>query len=366
MQLRLLKNVDWPLMVAVVLLSVLGSLMVSSASASEARYQGLAARQAIWICLGLGVAGALMWMDYQLAARLSRWLYGINLALLSLVLYKGHSIAGSQRWIELGWTQLQPSELAKVLIVITLADLLRRGQETHSPASVLFRAALHVGVPMLLVFAQPDLGTALVFVVLWLGMLWIWGLSRGYLVALAVTGGLLAAGAWHLGVVRDYQRTRLAAFLDPEHDPGGSGYQLLQSQIAIGAGGLWGAGLYRGTQNRLAFIPAQTTDFIFTIAGEELGFVGCMTILALYLFILWRGVAIAAATEDPLGALIATGVLCIFAFQAFINLGMTMRLCPVTGLPLPFVSYGGSSLLTSFMGVGLLQSVSMRRRAIQF
>jgi len=231
---------------------------------------------------------------------------------------------------------------------------------------VVLRSAVHVAVPLVLIVAQPDLGTGLVLLATWLGMLWIWGISRRQLCGILLGGALLAAGAWHSGFIKEYQKARFTAFLDPQRDPDGAGYQIIQSQIAIGNGRLWGTGLYEGSQNQFGFIPTQTTDFIFTIAGEELGFAGGVGIVGLYLFIVWRALTIAIATEDPLGTLIAVGVVSFLAFQVFINIGMTVRLCPVSGLPLPFVSYGGSSMLTSFMGVGLLQSISIRRRAIQF
>lgn len=364
--LRLLKNVDAPLFGAAVLVAAVGCLMVSSAAYQEARYAALPDRQVVWVGLGLLIGLSLMTVDYRVYARWWVPLYVLNVALLFLVLTLGLSVGGAKRWIALGAFRLQPSEFAKILTVVTLAAFLHARRQARWRGGVVVQSLVHLAVPLGLILCQPDLGTALVLVVAWLALLWVWGIPASEFVALVVAGGLLLTGAWRYGLIRDYQKERFSAFLAPDKDPAGAGYQIIQSQIAIGAGGLRGAGLYRGSQNRLAFIPTQTTDFIFTIAGEEFGFIGCVALLGLYLFIIWRGLRIALDTDNELGSLVAAGVVTILAFQVFVNVGMSVRLTPVTGLPLPFASYGGSSMITCFMGIGLLESISMRRRSVQF
>jgi rod shape determining protein RodA len=258
---------------------------------------------------------------------------------------------------------VQPSELAKVSLVVGMSMLLaekRDAEDTPRHVDVLLALAV-AAVPLTLVMLQPDLGTALVICALVLGLVAVSGAALRWVVGLVAGAVLVAFVAIQTGMLKDYQLDRFRAFYDPSADPKGAGYNVRQSQIAVGSGGVDGQGLFHGAQTQGQFVPAQQTDFIFTVAGEELGFVGAATVVALLGLVLWRVGRVAMQAEDLFGRLVATGILCWFAFQAFENIGMTLGIMPVTGVPLPFVSYGGSSMFASLLAVGLLQNVHMRR-----
>lgn len=376
MERRLLKNVDWRLVGLVLVLGLLGVLAVASATQFQRgrpETWGYAARQATWLAIGLGVLAASLAFDYHLLARWARPLYALNLLLLLAVRLAGREALGAQRWLQIGPIDLQPSEFAKVLLIVTLASQLSR-QEGRMPRwRDLVLPALHALPPMLLVLSQPDLGTSLVFLAILAGMLYVGGVPGVRLAALGL-GGLGAAVAaiaahfrWGLWLpLRDYQLKRLIVFVDPESDPLGAGYHILQSKIAIGSGGLTGHGLFAGTQNQLNYLPEQHTDFIFAVIGEEWGFLGGALVILLYLLIVERGIRTVAQARDQLGALLAAGVVAMLAFQVLINIGMTMGVMPVTGIPLPFLSYGGSSLIANSVALGILLNVHLRRRKILF
>ncbi|MBI3920634.1 MAG: rod shape-determining protein RodA [Armatimonadetes bacterium] len=365
---KTLKNLDGVLLLSVVALGVLGCLAVRSATHDNPYLSGYGNKQVVWFVLGLGVMSLTLFVDWQFFERVNRWIYGINLALLSAVLVPGlgYEAGGAQRWVNLGYFQLQPSELSKPAIIITLAVLLLEHQDKIREFSTVIKSLLHVLPCMFLVLIQPDLGTALVIVALWLGMLFISGARLRHLAAIMVGGGLLFSLAWHLNLVRPYQKDRLAAFLHPDLSPLDAGYHVIQSQIAIGSGQLWGKGLFHGTQNKLNFIPEQHTDFIYTIVGEEGGFVGSTMVLALYLVLLLRGIQIVSENENPLGSLMGSGILSLLAFHVVVNIGMTMRVMPIAGVPLPFLSYGGSSMLSSMLLIGLLLGIGTRRQKLTF
>jgi rod shape determining protein RodA len=368
---RLLKHLDWPLIAGALGLVLYGLAMIYSASFTNRALTGgdplyFLKRQAIWLGLGLVGAAALAYVDYQALARFHRIIYAALLGALVAVVISGHAAGGAARWIEAGAFKIQPSEFAKLGLVITLGALLARREQTIRRTGTALTALLHAAVPAGLIALQPDLGTALVILTLWFAMLFLAGARRLHLAVAAVVMVALFAGAWHAGIVRPYQKARLSVFLDPSVDPLGSGYHIIQSQIAVGSGQFMGKGYLHGTQSQLHFIPAQHTDFIFTVVGEELGFIGAVGVLALYLLVLWRGLRIMDHADDRLGALLAGGVVVVFAIQMLVNIGMTINLMPITGLPLPFFSYGGSSLLTSMTAVGLLLGVGMRRQRIRF
>lgn len=373
---RFLKQVDYGLFLNVLPLLVISLLVVASATKANTDIPDrffFVKRQLLWIGLGTGAAFLPMVIDYNALARWARLLYYINLGLLSAVLVAGRSALGAQRWIQIGPFPLQPSELAKIIMIITLANYLSQREGKLKNLRDLLPSFLHVGIPMLLILKQPDLGTSLVFLAILIGVFFLAGAPARLLIY--VFGGGLLAGIlaillhFHLGLwlpLEGYQLMRLIVFINPEADPLGAGYHIIQSRIAIGSGGWLGKGLFAGTQNQLDFLPEQHTDFIFSVTGEELGFFGALTVLALQFFLIWRAMRIAAAAKDPFGLLLAGGVASMFLFHVFINVSMTMGIMPVVGIPLPFVSYGGSAMITNFLAIGLLQSIWMRRQKILF
>jgi rod shape determining protein RodA len=290
-----------------------------------------------------------------------------------LVLVLGHTAMGAQRWINIGPFVFQPSEFAKLIIIVTLADFLAGREGKLRNLKELIPCFVFVGVPMVLILLQPDLGTSLVFIAVLFGMLFI-AAGRPLLVCGIFGAGLLGAigmvwahlkfGTWI--PLHDYQLKRLIIFLDPWSDIQGAGYHVIQSQIAIGSSGFWGKGLMRGTQSFLEFLPIRHTDFIFSVLAEEFGFLGVLLLLTLFAVFLYRGVRIAAESRDLFGTLMAVGVVSMFAFHILVNIGMTVAIMPVTGLPLPLVSYGGSNMITNLAAIGVLLNIYLRRQKTIF
>lgn len=354
------REVDWTLVATTVLLAAYGVVILISATHGSPEATAFLRARLLHLTIGAVALIAAAAYDYRKLG--GRWpiLYGVVLVLLASVFVTGESRLGAQRWISLGpLGTLQPSEFAKLAIVVTLARHLDQVKSLPRLRS-LFPFALHVGVPMLLIVKQPDLGTAMVLVAVLGAMLYVGGGRGRDLAAIAAGGAALMPFLW--GFLHDYQRRRLLAFIDPAADPLGAGYALIQSKIAVGSGQLFGKGLFAGTQNLLRFIPEQHTDFIFTVVGEELGLIGGTILLALYAIWLWRALTIATEARDRVGSLMATGVATMVAFHVIINLGMTIGLLPIAGIPLPFLSYGGSALLATLAGTGLLLSIGLRRR----
>ncbi len=376
MERRLLKSLDWGLIGLVFTLGLLGLLAVASATqfrADDPETWSYATRQTVWFAVGLVILALSLTVDYHVLARWARPMYAVNLALLAAVRLFGSEALGAQRWIKLGPVEIQPSEFAKVLLIITLAAHLaaKEGRMTHWRDLGL--PLLHVLPPMLLVLSQPDLGTSLVFVAILGGMLYISGVPGPRLAGIgaaglaAVVAALIGHFRWGLRLpLEDYQLKRLIVFLNPESDPLGAGYHILQSKIAIGSGGLTGQGLFSGTQNQLNYLPEQHTDFIFAVIAEEWGFLGGLLVILLFFLILQRILRTVAEARDLFGSLLAAGIAAMFAFHLLVNIGMTMGIMPVTGIPLPFVSYGGSSMITNALAVGILLNVNLRRRKILF
>ena len=289
----------------------------------------------------------------------------VNLVLLVIVKFAGTSALGAQRWIQIGPFTLQPSEFAKLFMIICLARLLSQHPEGfHTWKSLLPVIAL-MGPPFVLVLIQPDLGTSLVFAAITFGMLYVSGFSMKIVKQIMAVFVVSLPAIWFF-LLHDYQKMRIRVLFDPNVDPYGSGYHVIQSKIAIGSGGFFGKGLFAGTQSQLNFLPENHTDFIFSVVGEELGFVGAMFLLFLFFIVLYRTLLIARNTTDRFGSLMAVGIMSMWLFQVLINAGMTLGIMPVTGIPFPFMSYGGSALVMNFMCVGLLMNIFMRRQKLLF
>lgn len=363
-----LRRVDTVLVASVLALTAIGALLVWSATrhrltAAGLDSQGALERHLLNLAIGLvlGVATALV--DHRMLRAYALIVYAASCVGLIAVLLFGATIHGAHSWIVLGGGfQVQPSEFAKVGLVVSMAMLLgeRRDGEAVPRGSDVIQVLALAAAPLALVLLQPDVGTAMVLVFLILGVLAVSGAPARWIIGLLVTGVLAAVLAVQVGVLEDYQVERFTSFANPAADSDGAGYATRQARIAIGSGGLTGKGLFEGGQTSGAFIPEQETDFIFTVAGEELGLLGGGLIIVLLGLILWRGLSIAARAPDLFGRLVATGVVAWLAFQCFVNIGMTLGIMPVTGLPLPFVSYGGSAMFANLMAVGLLLNVHLR------
>lgn len=362
---RLLRNLDFPLLGATVVLVAFGLVMVYSTTRSGPHPFAFVRSQLLHLAVGVLGGLLILAVDYRSLAAGSRIFYAVNLLLLAAVLVAGRTSLGAQRWIPVGpFGQFQPSEFAKLAIVITLARHMADRPPPYESLVDLLPFLAHVALPMALIFRQPDLGTALVYGAILLGMLYAGGARRRDLAALGAGAMAIAPLAWHM--LKEYQRRRLLVFLDPSLDPRGSGYGIIQSKIAVGSGLVWGKGLFSGTQNVLQFVPEHHTDFIFSVVGEELGFVGALLLLGLFLLWLVRGLRIAALARDRFGALAAVGIVSMVAFHVFVNVGMTIGIMPITGIPLPFISYGGSALMTMLWATALLLNIGMRRQKILF
>lgn len=361
---KLLKNYDYVLLLTIVLIAFFGVLMVGSSSVSGAvTVSSLFSsrtflKQLIWALGGLVGMVLLSFIDYSEWQRLKMPIYLFSLALLILVIFKGTSAGGAQRWIAIGsFFNLQPSELAKIAIIITLsATMVKEGRSLEKWTGLIL-PLLHVAAPMLVIFLQPDLGTSLIFVAITGSILFVAGMRWLHLVIMAV-GGLISSVLAFLFVLKDYQKTRLIIFRDPWQDPYKHGWQIIQSKVAIGSGQFKGRGLFQGTQTQLDFLPAKNTDFIFSVIGEELGFLGASIFLLVYVFMIWRILKVAMEAKDAFGRYLCVGVAAMLSFQLLVNVGMTISIMPVTGLPLPLVSYGGSSFLTTMISLGLVLSVA--------
>ena len=317
-------------------------------------------RGLMWAGIAVVVFVASTLFDYRWLKTLAWPIYALELGLLVLTLAIGNGLGGSARWIVIGPLTFQFSELAKILMAIVLADYLAsRHDRLDSPITIL-GACLLVGPPLALVMLQPDLGTSLVFGAILGGMLWMSGASLKWLAALA--GAVVAAIplAWTY-LLHDYQKERLTSFLNPTPDIQGSGYQLHQAQIAVGSGGLFGKGLTNGTQTQGDFLPVKTTDFVFASLAEELGFIGAAVMFVLFALLLWRVMVAGWRSRDPFGTMFAAGVASMILFQLVVNVGMVMGIMPITGIPLPFVTHGGASLVSMAIGLGVLQSVNIRQ-----
>lgn len=362
-----IRHLDPTLLLVTLLLAVYGAVMVFSATVHGQEEQGLdpqlfVKRQIAYLVAGVVVLFLLSSFDYRHLRTFAPFIYGATILGLVLVLTPlGDVQKGASRWIDLGPIQIQPSEMAKIAIIVAVGALFAERKGELRAVDVLV-GLVAVAVPAVLIFLEPDLGTMMVFVALTGALLLVGGAKVRHFLVLGVLGVVAVTTVLQMGLLHDYQKERITSFLDPNPDVRSYGYNLTQSKIAIGSGGIRGKGLEsENTQTSLDFVPEQHTDFIFTAVGEQLGFLGSATLLALFSFLIWRALRIAAMARDMFGTLLACGAAALWAFQLFVNVGMTMGIMPITGIPLPFISYGGSSLITNFAAVGLLMNVHMRR-----
>lgn len=358
---RMLFTFDWRMAGITLGLTTLGILALWSGNlGSPSPYkQSLYFRQALWLLFGLLALVVAAIMNYRTWARLAYLIYGVALLLLVAVAGAGQVGFGAQRWIRLGFLTLQPSEPMKLALILVLARYFEDHKGRLGDLRLLVTPALLAIVPTLLVLRQPDLGTATILMMLTVSIFLVAGLRVKYLLFLAGGGAALAPLLWSL--LKEYQRQRLLVFLNPNLDPLGSGYHITQSKIAVGSGELFGKGLMAASQSQLNFLPASHTDFIFAVLAEQWGFVGCFLLLLCYYLLITRGVEIASEAKDLFGAVMAFGIVMALTLQLFVNVGMAIGIMPVVGIPLPLVSYGGSSLLVTLTAIGLLMSVHMRR-----
>lgn len=364
-----LRRLDWTLLIAALSLSGLGALLVWSATKQRQLDLNLdpdsfIKKHLLNLAIGLVLGFAMSKFDYRLLRAYTPILYGLSILGLMAVLVVGSTVNGAHAWISLpaGFT-LQPSEFAKLAIILGMSMILseKRDAEPEPKDRDVVLALLLAAIPAALIMKQPDLGTVMVILTIVVGVVAVSGARSRWIIGLLVGTALVAALAIHFDVIKSYQVNRLTAFADPQSGSETFGYNTQQARIAIGSGGLSGQGLFKGAQTQGKFVPENQTDFVYSVAGEELGFMGSGAIILMLGVILWRGFIIATRASDLFGRLVATGVICWFAFQAFENIGMNLGIMPVTGVPLPFVSYGGSSMFAGWMAIGLLQNVHLRR-----
>ena len=358
---------DYLLVAAALALVVFGLMLIYSGSlqAYHGPFVSLSnpvAKQVVFAIIGLGLMLAFAKLDYHYLIHYSWALYGLSLVMLAAVLLLGTSSDGSTRWFDLGPIQLQPSEFAKLSTILLLARYFSEHGGDARELRPLVISLVIVLPAAALVFIEPDLGTSIVFMSLWLGVVLVAGVSRKHLLVLAAAGLALAPFVWTF-LVEDYQVARVSSLVDPYEDPLGESYNVLQSQIAVGSGEFLGKGFTNGEQTQLRYLKVPTRDFIFSVLGEEFGFVGAMLLFALFVLLLLRGVRAAQIAGDVAGQLVAVGIVVFILMQTFINIAVNLSIFPVTGIPLPLVSQGGSSLVTVFISIGILQSIIMRHRA---
>lgn len=359
---RLVSHFDWPLLLLTLVFVSMGIVTIYSANYDmAAQHAGaLPSRQVLWLGLGLAAMFTAVSFDYHYVDRLAYPFYALMLLLLLVVLFVGHSGGGSQRWINLGFFRLQPSEPAKLAIVLVMAKYFQDGEPSTGYRLFDLWIPFALVTPLiLLTLVQPDLGTAIILGLVFISMILMAGLRLKTFLGLAAAGVAFLPIGWHF--LRTYQRNRVLTFLDPDRDPLGAGYHVIQSQIAIGSGRLFGKGYLHGTQNRLDFLPAQHTDFIFAVFSEEWGFAGCFVLLACYFVMIVYCLKLIERAKDRFGGLLVFGMLSILFWHVVINVAMVSGLMPVVGVPLPMFSYGGSSLASMMFAIGVMINVSMRR-----
>ena len=359
---RNLKNVEWWILILAILLSIVG--LVALYSATYSNNNGELNKQMIWLGVSIVVMIITALIDYKILVKISPILYGLSLILLIAVLFT-RAINGARSWFVIGGFSLQPGEIAKITVVLFLAYVATRvqlnGKEEINKIWKLAMVVAVVALPVFLIILEPDFGTAMAYVLMLIVVLFIAGINKKYIIFAAIVIAVGTPLVYNF-VLPAHAKTRIDVFLNPESDPKGSGYNVLQSKLAIGAGELKGMGLLNGNQTQLGYLSPKTTDFIFSVIGEEMGFIVSASVVIMYVFLVTKILYVAKTARDDYGSYIAAGIAGIFLFHMTENIGMTMGLLPITGVPLPFVSYGGSSLLTSFICIGLILNISGNRK----
>ncbi len=360
---RILRRVDFALILSAAAIVIYGLVTISSAThintPGEERFW-FVQRQGIFAVVNAVLGILFMNFDYRGLSQHGKKLYVFNLIMLVAVMLFGHAALGAQRWIQIGPISVQPSEFSKLIMIICMASVLEERMGKLNSLQDILPIAAYVGVPFILVLKQPDLGTSLVFMAIFFGMVIACGMPWKYFFGIIFAGIATFPLLWQF--MKDYQKMRIMVFIDPNVDPLGSGYHIIQSKIAIGSGMLFGKGLFEGTQSQLNFLPENHTDFIFAVVGEEFGFVGAVILLLLYLIVFWRGIIIAKEAGDVFGRLLAVGITSMLAFHVLVNVGMTTGIMPVTGIPLPLMSYGISSLTTNILAIAILLNINMHKQ----
>ncbi len=366
---RAWQHFDFLLFGATIILIAVGvaliySATLASAPPSESLWDNFLARQIIYALAGIGLMLLVSFTDYSIFANINHLIYAFTILSLILVYAVGHISFGAQRWIDLGIFPLQPSELAKVLLIIVLAKFLADRQEDLKRLPYFLLSILYVGIPMIFIYIQPDLGTAIVLAVSWFAMVLMAGVRLRHVGLVALVGVISSPFVWLS--LHGYMRDRILIFFNPLRDPLGAGYNINQARIAVGSGGLLGQGFARGTQSQLHFLRVRHTDYVFSVLGEELGFIGIVLLLLLFVIVIWRILRAAEMARDTFGQLIACGIATVIAFQVIANIGMNVGLLPSSGVPLPFISYGGSALIALLIGEGVVQNIIIRHKRLEF
>ena len=366
MKKRILKNIEWSILICVILLIMIGIVALYSATQETTKEE--LQKQIIWLIISIPIVVLVICINYEVIVKISPIFYGIFLILLVAVLFTV-PVNGATSWFEIGVFSFQPSEFAKIFVVLVfslvITKIQARGKNEINRPTRLFLALLVIAVPILLIAKQPDYGTALAFLVATTFILFVAGIKKRYIIS-SILIVIISVPLLYFFILPEHAKTRIDVFLNPNLDPRGSGYNVIQSKLAIGSGQLFGMGLLKGNQTQLGFLYPKTTDFIFSVIGEEMGFVVAAGIVFIYVLLITKAIYIAKTAKDDLGSYIAMGIAGIFLFHMVENIGMTIGLLPITGVPLPFVSYGGSSLLTNLILIALLLNISGRRQKAIF
>ncbi len=363
---RFLKNTDWSILICVIILIIIGLIALYSATINSELYEFK--RQCTWILISIPVMVITILIDYNIIARFSPYLYGLSIILLIAVLFTP-AINGASSWFNIGFFAFQPAEFSKIFVIIFLSSVIVRIQKkSRKEINKLSKLSIILGVtflPVLLIAIQPDYGTAIAYIISLVLILYVAGIDKKYIIisfiVLAITIPLM-----YFFILPEHAKSRIDVYLNPNLDPRGAGYNIIQSKIAIGAGKLFGMGWLNGTQTHLGFLYPKTTDFIFSMIGEEFGFIACGLIIVVYVILITKSINVAKTAKDDLGSYIAIGIVGILLFHVIENIGMTIGLLPITGIPLPFISYGGTSFITNFILIGLLLNISSKRHKNMF